>query len=270
MRVGLSFPNFGVYADPATMVALAVAAEEAGWDGFFVWDHIVVFDGMPVADTMLLLSAIGEATRTLKIGPMVLAVPRYRPWVLGRQTVTLDRLTGGRLILGVGIGYPPDVEFGTFGESTDDRERADKLDEALAIITGMWSGEPFQFEGSYYRVGRNRFQPVPIQQPRIPIWVAGMIPNRRPLRRAARFDGVYPARADMRDVTAQDLATVVDYVSAHRADPGPFDVVVGGPPDGDLAGFDEAGATWYLAGPSPEGESIEETFRWVSEGPPDQ
>lgn len=268
MRFGLSFPNFGAYAEPPLTVGLARAAETAGWDGFFVWDHIVVADGFPVADPWVLLGAIGQATESIKIGPMVAALPRHRPWVVARQAATLDRLSGGRAILGVGIGYPPGPEFGTFGDPTDPRLRADLLDEGLDIVTGVWSGEPFEFHGEHFEVRRTRFAPVPLQKPRIPIWVAGMLPNLRPFRRAARYDGVFPIRADMEDMTPADVARVARYVGEHRASERPFDIVVGGPVDGDVAAMEEAGATWYLAGPSPEGESVEETLAWVSAGPP--
>jgi alkanesulfonate monooxygenase SsuD/methylene tetrahydromethanopterin reductase-like flavin-dependent oxidoreductase (luciferase family) len=250
------------------MVELAVTAEDAGWDGFFVWDHIVISDGMPVADPWVLLGAIGQATGSIRVGPMVAALPRHRPWVVARQAVTIDRLTGGRMTLGVGIGYPPDVEFATFDEPTGDRERADMLDEGLSITTAVWSGEPFEYKGEHYRVRRNRFAPKPVQAPGIPIWVAGMLPNLRPFRRAARFEGVFPIRSDMEDITPADVARVARYVEMHRTSVGAFDVVVGGPVEGDVAAMEEAGATWYMAGPSPRGESIEETLAWVSAGPP--
>ena len=267
MRFGLSFPNFGAYAEPATMVELAMAAESAGWDGFFMWDHIVISDRMPVADPWVLLGAIGQATDSIKIGPMVAALPRHRPWVVARQAVTIDRLTGGRMILGVGIGYPPDVEFATFDEPTGDRQRADMLDEGLSIITAVWSGEPFEFKGEHYRVRRNRFAPKPVQEPGIPIWVAGMLPNLRPFRRAARYDGVFPVRSDMEDLTPTDVARVARYVQGHRNTDDPFDVVVGGPMHGDVSAMRDAGATWYLAGPNPAGESLEDTLTWISSGP---
>ena len=270
VRFGLSFPNFGTYAEPSAIVSLALAAESAGWDGFFLWDHILVADGMPVSDPMVLLGAIGQATRSIKLGPMILALPRHRPWVVGRQAVTLDRLTGGRLILGVGIGYPPEVEFGTFGDPTDARMRADMLDEGLSIITGMWGAEAVEFAGDHYTVHRNRFEPSPVQVPRIPIWVAGGLPNLRPFRRAARFDGVYPIRSDMRDLTPEEVANVVEYVRRHRDTDAAFDVVVGGPIDGDLAPFQRAGVTWYLTGPSPGGESFDDTLAWIGQGPPTQ
>ncbi|MGH8915440.1 MAG: LLM class flavin-dependent oxidoreductase [Acidimicrobiia bacterium] len=268
MRFGLSFPNFGRYAEPEATVSIATSAERAGWDGFFVWDHIVIADGMPVADPWVLLGAIGQATSTIKLGPMVAAVPRHRPWVVARQSVTVDRLTGGRMILGVGIGYPPEVEFGTFGEPTDARQRADMLDESLTIIDGVWSGEVFGFEGEHYMVHRNRFAPAPLPQPRIPIWVAGMLPNLRPLRRAARYDGVFPNRSDLEDLGPAEVAMVADHVRRHRTTEEPFDVVVQGSIDVDAAAMEEAGATWYLASPSPAGEPLEETLGWVSDGPP--
>jgi alkanesulfonate monooxygenase SsuD/methylene tetrahydromethanopterin reductase-like flavin-dependent oxidoreductase (luciferase family) len=268
VRFGLSFPNFGLYSEPSALVDLAATAELAGWDGFFVWDHIVVADGMPVADPWVLLGAIGQATSTVRVGPMVAALPRHRPWVVARQAVTLDRLTGGRMILGVGIGYPAEVEFGTFGEPIDARRRADMLDEGLAIVEAVWSAEPFDFEGNHYTVKRNRFEPRAVQQPGIPIWVAGMLPNMRPLRRAARFDGVVPIRSDMRDLEPAEVAMIAGYVRAHRADDEPFDVVVGGSLQADVTAMEEAGATWFISGPGPGGEALEETTAWVSAGPP--
>jgi alkanesulfonate monooxygenase SsuD/methylene tetrahydromethanopterin reductase-like flavin-dependent oxidoreductase (luciferase family) len=267
VRFGLSFPNFGPYAEPGTLVELAVAADGAGWDGFFVWDHIVVADRFPVADPWVLLGAIGQATSRVRIGPMVAAVPRHRPWVVARQAVTIDRLTGGRMVLGVGLGYPPEPELTTFGDPTDARERADILDEALAIIVGVWSGEPLQFYGEHFQVQRNTFRPTPVQEPRIPIWVAGMLPNLRPMRRAARFDGVFPIRADMQDITPKEVEMVKVYVADHRVGDGPFDIVVGGPVKGDVEAMEEAGATWYLTGPSPAGESVADTMDWIRAGP---
>jgi alkanesulfonate monooxygenase SsuD/methylene tetrahydromethanopterin reductase-like flavin-dependent oxidoreductase (luciferase family) len=266
VRFGLSFPNFGAYAEPGVAVDLAVAAEEAGWDGFFLWDHIVISEGMPVADPWVLLGAIGQATSRISIGPMVAALPRHRPWEVARRAVTLDRLTGGRMILGVGIGYPPEVEFGTFGDPTDARERADMLEEGLTIIQAVWSGEPFDFEGDHYTVAENRFAPQPLGK--IPIWVAGMLPNLRPLRRAARFDGVFPIRSDMQDLEPGEVAMIAGYVKVHRRGEEPFDVVIGGDIDTDIGAYEEAGATWFLSGPGSGGEPIEETMGWLRQGPP--
>lgn len=268
MRFGITVPNFGDYGEPDALVTAARAAEAAGWDGFFVWDHIVIADRVPVADPWVALGAIAQATDRLRIGPMVAAVPRHRPWVLARQCVSLDRLSGGRFVLGVGIGHPPDVEFGTFGEPTDARTRADVLDESLAVVEGMWSGAPFSFRGDHFEVAETRFAPPPLQSPRIPIWVAAMLPNRRPLRRAARFDGVFPIRVDFHEITPDEVRETVAYVRAHGADPDVFDVVLSGAPRSAdayeaLAG---AGVTWYLAGPG-EGAGPEDTLAWIEAGP---
>jgi alkanesulfonate monooxygenase SsuD/methylene tetrahydromethanopterin reductase-like flavin-dependent oxidoreductase (luciferase family) len=264
VRFGLSFPNFGLYAEPGVVVDLAVAAEESGWDGFFIWDHIVVSDGMPVADPWVLLGAIGQATSRVIIGPMVVAIPRHRPWEVARRAVTLDRLTGGRFILGVGIGYWPEVEFGTFDDPTDARVRADMLEEGLTIIQAVWSGEPFDFEGEHYTVAENSYAPRPLGK--IPIWVAGMLPNLRPLRRAARFDGVYPIRSDEQPMEPSNVAMIAGYVKVHRQGEDAFDVVVFAPEGADVDAFAEAGATWLISGP--DGESLEETLGWLREGPP--
>ncbi len=125
--------------------SLAVDAEQAGWDGVFVWDHMVVWSGNLVGDPWILLAAAAAATERIALGPMVTPLPRRRPWKLAREAVTLDQLSGGRLILGVGIGFPPEPEFTAFGEPTEAKVRAEMLDEGLEIITGLWTGRPFGF-----------------------------------------------------------------------------------------------------------------------------
>jgi alkanesulfonate monooxygenase SsuD/methylene tetrahydromethanopterin reductase-like flavin-dependent oxidoreductase (luciferase family) len=269
MRFGLSFPNFGPYAEPGVLVELARRAEAGGWDGFFVWDHVVVANRMPVADPWVTLGAIAQATDRITIGPMVAALPRHRPWIVARQAVSIDRLSGGRMVLGVGLGFPAREEFGTFGDPEGERVRADMLDESLAIIEGVWSGDSFGFDGSHYRVVETVFAPRPVQVPRIPIWVAAMLPNRRPLRRSARYDGVVPMRADGRPMTPADVATVKSYVSEHRDDGGSHEIVVVGGPESPAGyvEFEEAGLTWYVGGPDPEGEPVEESLDWVDAGP---
>jgi alkanesulfonate monooxygenase SsuD/methylene tetrahydromethanopterin reductase-like flavin-dependent oxidoreductase (luciferase family) len=269
VRFAINLPNFGDLADPRLIVELAVAAEAAGWDGFFLWDHIVIGDGIAVCDPWVALAAVAQATDHTVIGPMVTPLPRRRPWVLARQAATLDHLSGGRLILGVGIGYPPDVEFGTFGEPEGDRDRAELLDEGLEVIHGMWSGEPFAYDGTHHHVRRTVFAPGPVGE-RIPIWVAGMWPNRRPFRRAAHYDGVCPIAADMHTLSPAEVAQVVDYVGAHRTATTPYDVIVGGPipSAGEVAEYGAAGVTWYQVGPDPAGESVAAIREMVAEGPP--
>jgi alkanesulfonate monooxygenase SsuD/methylene tetrahydromethanopterin reductase-like flavin-dependent oxidoreductase (luciferase family) len=275
MQFAINVPNFGEYADPRLTAELARNAEEAGWDGFFVWDHInAAFEpGSPMADPWVLLTTIALATERIRIGTMVTPLARRRPWKLARETVTIDRLSGGRLILGVGLGFPPDLEFAAVGEESDDRRRAQKLDEGLDVLTGLWSGEPFSYSGRHYSVSEVQFLPTPVQQPRIPIWVAQMYPYRRPLRRAARWDGLVPMHETDMFPTPAQVDEVVAFARSCRSDNGPFDVNVPILLPADRSGtgqlvrdYGAAGATWLQVG----AWSIEELRAQIETGPPTQ
>jgi probable F420-dependent oxidoreductase len=255
MKYGISIIIFGSVGDPRVLASLARDAEEAGWDGFFTWDHIAFPWPVPIADVTVSLAAAAAATQRIRLGAMVTPVPRRRPWKLAREMAALDHLSGGRVIMGVGIGGVPQ-EFDDLGEETDPRVRGVMLDEALAVITGLWSGEPFSFEGEHYRVRGAQFLPGPVQQPRIPVWVGGGWPNRRPFVRAARWDGVFPVVPDGGPddlLSPEEIGAVREFVAARR-DPGtPFDIVATGhTPGHDLARgaeivapYIEAGATWW-------------------------
>ena len=259
VKFAVNVQNFAPFADPRRLAELAKEAEDSGWDGFFLWDHIH-WDGPPMVDPWVALAAIACATERIKIGTIVTPLPRRRPWKVARETVTLDHLSGGRFILGVGLGYPANVEYEPFGEDPGDRTRAEKLDEGLDVLTGLWSGEPFSYQGKHYQLDDVTFLPKPNQQPRIPIWVAGMWPNRRPFRRAARYDGVVPLKltpsGEPTLITPAEVAEVVAYVRRHRDTSAPFDLALGAPIPTDpaqardvVAAFEEAGATWLLDGP---------------------
>src|SRR5438067_4066679 len=196
MRYGVSMPNFADYGDVHTLVELAREAEAAGWDGFFLWEHMIFWRDLrvPIVDPWVALAAIAAGTERISLGPMVTPVARRRPWKLARETVSLDHLSRGRLILGVGLGDPADADFGVFGEETDAKVRARKLDEGLNVLAGLWGGEPFSYRGEHYRVEETVFLPRPVQSPRIPVWVGGWWPHKPPLRRAARWDGVFPGK----------------------------------------------------------------------------
>jgi alkanesulfonate monooxygenase SsuD/methylene tetrahydromethanopterin reductase-like flavin-dependent oxidoreductase (luciferase family) len=226
---GIFLAPFDELVDPRTLAELAARAEELGWDGFFLWDHIRYRPpNEAVADPWIALTVIALATERLRIGPMVTPLARRRPQKLARETVTLDHVSRGRLILGVGLGGDRNGEFEPFGDPADPRERARLLDSGLESLNGYWSGE---------------FAPPPVQQPRIPVWVAGRWPNRRPLRRAARWDGFFPI-----DLTGpDDLATFAGELTELRAGRSdPFDLVVEIPPRGDAGPWEAAGATWVL------------------------
>lgn len=273
MRFGVSVPNI---ADVATLVDLGVEADLAGWDGYFLWDHMRFSADFPVPvfDPWVTLGALAVRTTRVRLGTLVTPLARRRPWKLARETVTLDHLSGGRVILGVGLGYPPDADFALLGEESDDRIRAAKLDEGLEVLVRLWSGEPFEHDGTHYHLRRAQFLPRPVQRPRIPIWVAGMWPSRPPFRRAARYDGVAPIGVGAGGVPGRldcaGLADVVRYVREHRASDEPFDVVHGGPADpGLIRAAEQSGATWYLADAGIEGPGWEEPTRaLLRAGPP--
>jgi alkanesulfonate monooxygenase SsuD/methylene tetrahydromethanopterin reductase-like flavin-dependent oxidoreductase (luciferase family) len=281
MRYAVNVPNFEDYGDVRTVAALAADAEAAGWDGFFVWDHLAFVKAwkLRIADPWLLLAGVALATERLRLGPMVTPLARRRPWKVARETVTLDRLSGGRLVLGVGLGEPATDEFGSFGEPTDPKVRAAMLDEGLEVLTRLWSGETVSFSGRHYRVDEVAFQPTPAQRPRIPIWVAGAWPRRGPLRRAARFDGSAPLKLDdqgeLVPLDAEDVRRLLAVVDELRRSDGPFDLLVGGisPEDpaaarDQLAELAEAGVTWWQETVDPRQTDLDTFRRRVRQGPP--
>lgn len=282
MKYCIDVPNFGVWSDPGRFAEFARDVEAAGWDGISVWDHILVWDGAEVADPWVLLAAAAMATDRIRLMTMVTPVPRRHPWKLARECVSLDLLSAGRLTLGVGIGWPTDPEFTRFHGETDLRTRADMLDEGLEILTGLWTGEPFGFSGEHYRMEEVTFLPRPVQRPRIPIWVAAMWPKRRPVRRAASWDGIAPLLYDtdkdeFLPPTTEAVAEISDYVREHRAAAGPFDMAVSGThrPGEDLTRWhrelEEVGVTWWRDGWIPgTGVTTEAWRRDVLEGPPIQ
>ncbi|MDQ3856392.1 MAG: TIGR03619 family F420-dependent LLM class oxidoreductase [Chloroflexota bacterium] len=286
MQYGVSAPAIDEYADPRVLAELARDAEQAGWDGFFVWDHIL-YDNQwmpPVADPWITLAAVAANTERIRLGTLVAAVPRRRPWVLAREAATLDRLSNGRLTMGVGAGYPPDADFSQFGENPDHEVRTEKLDEGLEILAGLWTGEPFQFHGKHNHIQETIFRPTPVQSPRIPIWVAGVWPHREAFVRAARWDGVCTIKVGGPDsahqavelISPDDLRSMTDFVQEHRQDDSPFDVVLGGWTPGDstrraaefVAPYAEAGLTWWIETVGPWRGSRAQLWKRIGQGPP--
>jgi alkanesulfonate monooxygenase SsuD/methylene tetrahydromethanopterin reductase-like flavin-dependent oxidoreductase (luciferase family) len=260
-------PPFGSFGDVHALVDLAVAAEEAGWDGFFLWDHIQYADPVPLCDAWVTLAAVAASTSTIRLGPLVTPLPRRRPWKVAREAVTLDHLSGGRLVLGVGLGIDFWREFSSFqGEAAGDAERAALLDDGIEIITRLWSGEPTTYRGTRSSVDGAQFLPRPVQQPRIPIWSAMIWPAAHPgpVRRAARCDGVMPFTGAA--MTPAEAAAVHDAVARERGTDAPFDVCVWGEPD-QTAAYEQAGVTWLVASAGPD-ESLVDVRRMVSAGPP--
>lgn len=276
MNYAFDVANFGPYADPRVLADLARRAEDAGWDGFFIWDHVQVAWPEAVGDTTVQLAAIAMATSRIRFGPMVTPLPRRHPWKLAREAATLDQLSGGRLILGIGLGGDWFTELSTFGYPLDDLVRAEILDEGLAIVTGLLSGEPFSFAGKHYTVKPTQFLPRPIQQ-RISIWIAGTWPRPRPFRRAARYDGVVPASLDIeKGLSPDDVRAIARFITKNRNSSNPFDLVAGGDTIGKstreaaeiVAPFIEAGATWWNEAPLPWKTTLEDIRARIDAGPP--
>jgi alkanesulfonate monooxygenase SsuD/methylene tetrahydromethanopterin reductase-like flavin-dependent oxidoreductase (luciferase family) len=245
---GLFTPLFDELADPALVAHLAAEAEEAGWDGFFVWDHVRWREPVLAAgDPQVSLAAMAVATERIRLGPMVTPLARRRPVKVARETAALDRLSGGRLTVGVGLGSDRFAgEYSVSGEELDDRRRAAMLDESLEILEAAWSGEPVHHHGEHYTVDGMRFLPRPVQ-PRLPVWVAGFFGKRAPLRRAARFQGFFPVNLEHADQLAEIVADLGELRRESGADATePYDVVAALPPGTDPAPYLAAGATWWL------------------------
>jgi alkanesulfonate monooxygenase SsuD/methylene tetrahydromethanopterin reductase-like flavin-dependent oxidoreductase (luciferase family) len=256
---------------------LAHEAEESGWEGVFIWDHI----GQPhaAADPWVALTAMAMSTERVKLGPIITPIARRRPWKLARETVTLDHLSNGRLILGVGLGWGSE-EFESFGENGNPRIRAEKLDEGLDVLTGLWAGNTFNYSGKHYQVKDACFLPQPFQSPRIPIWVSGAWSDKKaPFRRAACWDGVVAicGTGENRAILPDEINAIKAYVTKYRISNDPFDIVVILWSDGEhsakelqeIERYKDAGATWWLEDLSLERfSSVGDARKRLSKGPP--
>jgi hypothetical protein len=259
VRFSINVPNFGDFADAAAVARVAAAAEAAGWDALFVWDHVVHNKRYQrsFGDPWMLLTAAALATTRIKLGPMVTPIPRRRPQQVARQVSTLDNLSGGRVIFGAGLGGPIEDEYGSFGEPTDPKLLAERLDEGLQLLDRYWSGEAVTHHGRHYDVDDVTLLPTPVQRPRVPLWIGGFWPHRPPMRRAARWDGAVPLFESAKHghpPPVDEVRDLIAYVRSHRdGDAGrPFELVLGGASPADSAAARdligpllEAGATWW-------------------------
>jgi alkanesulfonate monooxygenase SsuD/methylene tetrahydromethanopterin reductase-like flavin-dependent oxidoreductase (luciferase family) len=271
MRLGLDIPPFDGLADPALVARLCAEAGEAGWGGAFVWDQLRWREPVAaVADPQITLAAIAGATERIRLGPMVTPLARRRPAKVARETATLDRLSDGRLTLGVGLGSDRFAgEYSITGEELDDRRRAGMLDEALGILQAAWTGEPVRHRGEHYTIDAMRFLPRPVQRPGVPIWVAGFHGNSRPLRRAIHYQGFFPVGIEHPDQLAE-ISAELRRLGRETSDvPGkPFDIAVELDPGSDPAPYAAAGATWGLVSFPWDPVSVDQVRGVIREGPP--
>lgn len=277
MKYGFVLP----YGDARTAADLAHAAEAAGWDGFFVWEPVWGIDAW------VSLAASAMCTERIRLGTMITPVSRMRPWKLASETMTLDHLSHGRVILAVGLGAI-DSGFEAFGEVTDRKTRAELLDEGLDILTSLWRGEPFMYDGKHYQVhvkGETYGPPPPpppVQQPRIPIWVVGAWPREKSMQRVLRYDGLLPnvmgddGKVRMSPATPDEIREIKTFIDARRTKTTPFDIVVEGQMPGDdhekaasiVRPYAEAGATWWIEAMWDAMNNVDAVRSRILQGPP--
>ncbi|HEY0238408.1 MAG TPA: LLM class flavin-dependent oxidoreductase [Friedmanniella sp.] len=265
---GLFVPPFDVLADPRVVADLAVDAEAAGWDGFFLWDHVLFADPVrAIADPWICCAAVAARTSRLVFGPMVTPLSRRRPQVLARQAASLDLLSNGRLVLGFGLGDDGEVrELSRFGEVTDPRTRAAMLDEGLDLLAGLLSGARVDHEGTHFTARDVELLPAATRPGGIGVWIAGRWPNRAPMRRAARWDGLFVIGTEAPD----DVRAAREAVAALRAEAGrteSFELVVRIQPGDEVAPWADAGATWVLTQVGPYGLDLDAVREVVRAGP---
>ena len=273
LRYGVVIPT----GRPREVAGLARELEDAGWDGAFYWDGIAIGE-MDTYDPWVVMAAMAMRTERVRIGAMLTPPARRRPWKLARETMTLDHLSGGRLVLPVGLGATDDGGFSKVGEPTDRKTRARRLDESLEILTGLWSGEPFSYAGEHYRLEEMTFRPPTVQRPRVPIWVVGAWPSERSMGRALRYDGVLAAAAGgsagSPGVTPETIREIKKY--AERNGRGDLDIVWEGQTPGEdpeaaasiVRPYAEAGATWWIESSWTPPNAPEDLRRRIRQGPP--
>jgi len=262
MRYGISIPNMD---DPTRLVGIATTAEQAGWDGVFLWDHLqFVRDlALDVVDPWVTLGAMAQATERVRLGTLVTPLPRRRPWKLAKEVSTLDHLSAGRAILGVGLGEPAADEYGAFGEPTDDRERAALLDEGLDLVDRFLRGDAVRHDGAHFQVDAH-LHPSARQRPRPPIWIAGKWPNRGPLERARRYDAFVPIQPDGQPAGPEVMAEAAAALAGTDCQ-----IVACAAPEVAPSEYEDAGAAWLVDSTWPGMDGwVEDLEGQAADGPP--
>lgn len=273
MRHGIYCANFGALGDPSVLIEIAGRADAAGWEGFFLFDHLQIVPSrpVPIADPWIVLASVAAQTK-LRLGPLVTPLARRLPWEVASQALTLHRLSEGRLTLGVGLGE--ELDFTSFGDHSTPAARAARLDESLELLSSFWRGEPVVHSGQWQVEGAAMAAPV---GGKIPIWIAGRYPHRAPIARATRYDGYFPIAKEWdvhRPLLPAELAHLVATARELRGDLDGFDIVTTGITAADLreakkvtAEYERAGATWWLEVLAPTRGSLAEMLVRVDSGP---
>ncbi|MHA2169731.1 MAG: LLM class flavin-dependent oxidoreductase [Candidatus Kariarchaeaceae archaeon] len=280
MKFGVDIGNYGAFSDPDYLKKFAHLVEESGWDGLFIWDHLQLFPeyfrGVPFIDPWIGLSIIAMNTTKIKLGPYITPLSRRRPWQVYRQVVSLDHLSKGRVMFGVGLGTPAEFDMGAFGDATDDKLRAELLDESLDIIQELSTGEIINFNGKHYHLKQVQLLPKPYQE-RIPIIVGGEWPNKPPFRRAARYQGVVPISNNWPNrLSPEDIIKIQVYIAKHRTLKEPIEVTLGGSTPVDqseakkiIQPYKDVGLSWWLEDIDGIHGPFDQLIERVKAGPPD-
>jgi hypothetical protein len=292
MRYAVYAPILNDFSDPKRLVDLAVAAETARYDGFFIWDHLAIDaqGRIGLADATVTLGAIAQATERIKIGALITPLARRRPWKVAKEIVALDHLSGGRILFGAGLGEPAEIEFGNFGEDPAATARARKLDEGLAILDPLIRGETVTHTGDTYRLRAVKLAPRSVQSPRIPIWIAASLPATRGLERAAHWDGCFPVKVPASIIAGTmvnaawpewwlspaELGQAVAYLDRMRGGLTDFAIAATGSTAADdqaqasakVAAYATVGANWWLEWIDETPGSYAAALALVNRGPP--
>jgi alkanesulfonate monooxygenase SsuD/methylene tetrahydromethanopterin reductase-like flavin-dependent oxidoreductase (luciferase family) len=250
----LSLPPFGVLSDPSALVDVAIAAEERGWDGVFLWDHLLrpLEQATEIADPWIMLSAIAVATARVRIGPMVTPIARRRPLKLAREVATLDMVAHGRLTLCLGLGVDSGGELTKTDEELDPSVRGSMLDEGVVLLDQMLRGEHVTHRGEHFMVDGITLSPTGAQSPRVPFWMAARGANAKPVRRAARYEGLCPTV-----ITPQRFSELVEIVATERSSTDDFVFAVMTTSEHRLSEYERRGANWAIHEAQPHYTMVE-------------
>ncbi|MHA2357529.1 MAG: LLM class flavin-dependent oxidoreductase [Candidatus Heimdallarchaeaceae archaeon] len=256
--------NFGVVlpldANIHSYGKIASKAENAGWDGVFVWDAISVgpkSNPMKINDPWIVLALIAENTEKVRIGTYVTGLPRRRPWKLAREMITLDHLSNGRLTVTLATGAADDAAFSLVNEEPDVKIRARKLDEGIDVLKGLLSGEQFSYQGEYFQINEMILHPPPIQKPCIPMWIVGVWGRKNSFNRTLKCEGIAPISlkdGKISGITPKELKCMSKFLKEEVKLTKQFDIIVDGETPGDdtkkassiITPWQEAGATWWM------------------------
>jgi len=256
--------NFGFIIPSGTtneIVSLASEAEDAGWDGVFYYDDIYTDSKTEMSAAWPIMAAIAMTTKRIRFGSLLTAIGRRRPWEVARESVTVDHLSNGRLILPTGLGWAGDGAYTKAGMPSERKVRAEMLDEGLEILDGLWSGKPFRYAGKHNQLRAMTFIPRPVQRPRIPIWVVGAWPRPKSMRRVLKYDGLIPVIKKLdgsheEEIPPEKIREMKEFVERNRITRGrmrrEFDIIKDGMTPANekkakeiVTPYAEAGATWW-------------------------